>query len=735
MNSFLKTFKNDAIAGMVVFLVAVPLSIGVAVGSGVSPFSGLIGAIVGGIVVGLISKSHTSVSGPDAGLSAIIIATISQLGAFEAFLLAVVIAGGIQILMGILRLGLIANYFPSSVIRGLLASIGILFILKWIPHLIGYDKEKKNDFSFFDHFDVNILENISTTLSNFHAGACLIGGLSLITIIAWGRIKFLKNLPIPVALVVIILSTLTNYFDSLFLPSLYLKADHLVNVPVAKSFTHFFTFFTYPDFTKINTTDVWTAGISIALIASLATLLNVEAVDKLDKHSRNTPQSRELIAQGIGNISAGLLGGIPINAAVIRGSLNISSGAETKKATIIHGVLILAFATLLPMILNLIPLSTLAAVLIMSGYKLANPKFLIESYKKGFDQFLPFIVTIIAILATNLLLGIVIGLGLGIIYVLRNDIRSALQITNEKQYNENVARIILPQVASFINKAKMRQLLNAVPANSKIIIDASYTKYIDGDIVEVIRNFKTIMAPEKKIGLSLIGFKNKYSLNDETKHANVMTKELQSILTPQEILAILMEGNKRFVTGSKIEKNTADQMNITASDGQHPLAVVLSCIDSRTATEIIFDLGMGDVFAVRIAGNIVNDDIIASMEFACKIAGAKLIVVLGHTECGAIKGACDNLDLGHLGKLFNKIKPAIEAEYATKQNRNSSNALFVKNVTRLNVHHNIFYIAENSAVLADMINNDEVGIIGAMYDIKTGEVKFTPMYQSKAVMA
>jgi carbonic anhydrase len=212
-----------------------------------------------------------------------------------------------------------------------------------------------------------------------------------------------------------------------------------------------------------------------------------------------------------------------------------------------------------------------------------------------------------------------------------------------------------------------------------------------------------------------------------------MTKELQSLLSPEDVLNVLMEGNKRFVTGSKLEKNISSQMNITSSDGQHPLAVVLSCIDSRTTTELIFDLGMGDVFSIRIAGNVVNEDILASMEFACKIAGAKLIVVLGHTECGAIKGACDNLDIGNLGKLFDKIKPAIEAEYATRSERNSNNALFVKNVTRLNVHHNIFHITDNSNILADMINNGEVGIIGGMYDIKTGEVKFTPMYQSSAV--
>ncbi len=733
MKTFAKTMKGDLVAGLVVFLVAVPLCLGIANASGVTPFSALISGIIGGIVVGLISKSNTSVSGPAAGLSLIIASSIKELGHFEIFLLAIIIAGGIQILLGVLRMGIIANYFPSSVVKGLLASIGLVLIVKQIPHFVGYDDDKKLEFA--THiFSPGLYQDIWHSLNHIHAGAILIGLVCLGIMILWSKVKILKKSLIPGPVVVIILGTVMGLLIE-GSSEWTLGAKHLVDVPISKSFKEFTGFFVTPDFSQIFNYEVWLVGVTIAIVASLETLLNIEAVDKLDRHSRNTPQSRELIAQGIGNITAGLIGGIPVTSVVVRGSINISSGGETKKATIIHGILILGVVAFLPFVLNMIPLSALAAVLIVTGYKLANPKLFIESYKNGLGQFLPFLVTVIAILATDLLIGISIGLGLGLIFVLRNDIKSALKVTTEKHYNEEVERLVLPQVASFVNKAKMREILNGVPANSKIIIDASYTKYIDGDILEVIRNFKVIMAPEKKIVLSLIGFKNMYGLNDEIKHAHVMTKQLQELLTPKEVLGILMEGNKRFVTGSKIEKNISDQMNITSTDGQHPLAVVLSCIDSRTTTEIIFDMGMGDVFSIRIAGNVVNEDILASMEFACKIAGAKLIVVLGHSECGAIKGACDNLDIGNLGKLFQKIKPAIEAEYATRQERNSANALFVKNVTRLNVHHNIFHIAENSHVLAEMINNGEVGIIGGIYDIKTGEVKFTPMYQSQTIMA
>jgi carbonic anhydrase len=731
MNTFFKTLKKDAFAGVVVFLVAVPLCMGLALASGAPAISGLISGIIGGVIVGLLSRSHNSISGPAASLSAIIISQMQNLGTYETFLLALLIGGGIQIILGVIKMGVVANYFPSSVIKGLLASVGILLIYKEFPHLIGFDQDKSMEFS-AHILDGNPFNNFAYTLSHFHPGSLIVGLLSVVTIIVWDEIKFLKKLIIPAPLVVIIFGILTHYFLFSY-DALRLGAEHMVNVPVSRNLGDFWAQLKHPNFSQIGRMDVWIAGATIALVASLETLMNIEAVDKLDRHSRNTPQSWELIAQGIGNSIAGLVGGMPITSVVIRGSVGISSGSETKKTAIIHGLLIFAFIVFLPKYLNLLPRATVAGILVVTGYKLAKPSLFADTFKKGFSHFIPFIVTVVAIIFTDLLIGIAIGLGLGMVYVLRNDIKSALQITDEKHYNEEVSRLVLPQVASFINKAKMRDLLNKVPRNSKIIIDASDTRYIDGDILEIIRNFKSIMAPEKNISLSLVGFKSKYGLNDELKHAHVMTKELQSLLTPEDVLKILMEGNKRFMTGSKLEKDISNQMNITSSDGQHPLAVVLSCIDSRTTTEIIFDMGMGDVFSIRIAGNIVNEDILASMEFACKIAGAKLIVVLGHTECGAIKGACDNLDIGNLGKLFDKIKPAIEAEYATRSERNSSNAMFVKNVTRLNVHHNIFHIAENSNILADMINNGEVGIIGGMYDIKTGEVKFTPMYQSSAV--
>lgn len=729
MSAFTQRLKKDSISGLVVFLVAVPLCIGIAIASGAPAFSGLISGIVGGIVAGIFSRSHTSVSGPAAALTSVLVTQLATLGSFDALLMAIVAAGIIQVIMGIAQLGVISNYFPSIVVKGLLAAIGLILIGKKLPDLFGFKQANNYEYS-TQLIDAQILKDFTHYLGHFHLGALIVGLVSLAVMILWERIKFIKKTKIPAPLAVIIIGTGLSLLIGLN-ASFKLGADELVSVPVSKTLGEFLGNFRQPAFQRFFELDIWMAGVVIALSASLATLLNVEAVDKLDPHSRNTPKNWELIAQGIGNVVSGLIGGIPITSEVVRGSLNVAYGAQTKLSTIIHGILLLMSVSLFPFILNYIPLSTLAAVLIVTGYKLAKPAIFIDSYKKGLQQFIPFMVTIIAILTIGLLKGIGIGLVLGLIFVIRNDMVSALRINKEKHYDEEVDRLVLPQITSFINKAKMRQILNEIKPESKVIVDASVTRYIDGDILEVIKNFKHIMAPEKNIRLSMVGFKEKYGLNDEVTHRNVVTKELQDKLTPQDVLGILEEGNKRFLNGSKIEKDMEAQRSITSSDGQHPLAVILGCIDSRTTTEIIFDLGMGDVFSIRIAGNVVNEDILASMEFACKVAGAKLIVVLGHTNCGAIKGACDNVELGKMSILFDKIQPAIDAEYATRTDRNSNNPLFVKNVTRLNVHNSVFYVADHSEILSEMINKGEVGIVGGMYDIKTGEVKFTPMYQGK----
>lgn len=731
--------KNDLVAGLVVFLVAVPLCLGIALASGAPLFSGLIAGIIGGTVVAFLSGSQTSVSGPAAGLSAVVLSAIANLGAFETFLLAVFIAGAIQTVAGLLKGGFVANYFPLCVINGLLAAIGIILILKQIPHAVGYDADAMGEFSFFQPDGNTTFSELGNIFGAVEPGAIIIAALGIGIMLFWDKITFLKKTMIPAALVVVAVGVVLNMLFKSVAPNLALGAEHLVSVPVSSSITGFLSFFTFPDFTQISNPQVYIAAFTIAIVASLETLLNLEAVDKLDPHKRHSPPNRELLAQGVGNMASGLIGGIPVTSVIVRSSVNIQSGGQTKLAAMFHGFLIIVAVALLPQALNMIPLSALAAILIMTGYKLAKIGLFKSMYAKGWNQFLPFIATVLAIVFTDLLIGIFIGLTIGMLFILKNNLKSGFHIFKENHYTKETIRIQLPQIASFLSKAAFRQTLDEIPNKSEVILDANDTEYIDNDILEAIRDFKDVNAPERDISLSLVGFKDKYEFKDHINYVNVVTKELQQALTPQQALDILQQGNQRFVRNERQDKDLKHQMNSTAKD-QHPIAAVLGCIDSRTSTELIFDLGLGDIFSVRLAGNVANKDIVASMEFACKVAGAKLIVVLGHTNCGAIKAACDGVKLGHLETLLQKVNPAIEAEKTTKENRTSQNETFVNNVTRLNVEHTMRYLCDNSDILCDMLEKGEIGIVGGVYDLKTGEITFTDLktkinYRSEPTLA
>ncbi len=412
-------FKNIGAvfsASVVVFLVALPLCLGIALGSGAPLFSGLIAGIVGGIVVGSLSGSQLSVSGPAAGLTAIVAAGILKVPAFEAFLLSVLIAGIIQLILGFIKAGVFGDYIPTNVIKGMLTAIGIILILKQIPHLIGYDADFEGDYAFAQKDSENTFSGIFHAISKITPLAIIIGFISLGIQIFWDKILIKKSKAfkiIPAPLIVVLAGVLLNMFLSNG-SGLQLRENQLVNIPAAANVNEFFSFFTMPDFSYLNMPEVWITGITIAIVASLETLLNIEASDELDSYKRVTPKDRELKAQGIGNLICGLIGGLPITSVVVRTSANVNAGAKTKTSAIMHGVLLLLVVALIPFLLNLIPLSALAAVLIYTGYKLAKPSLFKEMYQKGFDQFVPFAVTIIAIIFTDLLVGIVIGIGVGL---------------------------------------------------------------------------------------------------------------------------------------------------------------------------------------------------------------------------------------------------------------------------------------------------------------------------------
>lgn len=720
MSSIFSKIKHDFPSSIVVFLVALPLCLGVALASGAPMLSGVIAGIVGGIVVGIISGSNTSVSGPAAGLTAVVLAAITQLGSFELFLLAVVIAGALQIIAGIAKLGIIANYIPSNIIKGLLAAIGIILILKQIPHAVGLDIDNEGDFTFFQKDGENTFSELLKIFNFFTWGAFLISALSIILLTQWDKIPTKKIRAIPASLVVVILGVLLNEVFKQYIPVLVIEPSHLVNIPAIEGLS---SLITTPDFSGITNTNVWVVAFTIAIVASLETLLNLEAVDKIDPHKRESPPNRELLAQGVGNMLSGLAGGIPVTSVIVRSSVNINSGAETKLSAILHGILLLVSVLLLSPILNLIPLSALAAILIVTGYKLAKVSLFKEMYKKGWNQFIPFVTTIIAIVFTDLLNGIIIGGCVSILFLLRSNFINPFTFKKELMLLGETIFIDLPNQVSFLNKSRIKETLWSIPENSKVIIDATNCDYIDEDVLELIKDFKTTVVKDKKIKLNLIGLKKHYQMEDHIQFVNIVNKEAQEKLKPREALELLKLGNTRFVNSTPIKKNLIQQVSATYNE-QHPIGVILSCIDSRTSAELIFDLSIGDVFSVRIAGNIVNEDILGSMEFGTKVAGAKIIVVLGHSNCGAIKGACDHVELGNLTGLLKKIEPAVLNEKTITLNRNSKNHDFVERVTELNVRETIREIMQKSPTLKEMIDKGEIGIVGGIHDLSTGKVAF-----------
>lgn len=712
--------KYDLPASIVVFLVALPLCLGVALASGAPLLSGIISGIIGGIVVGALSSSHTSVSGPAAGLTAVVLASITQLGSFEVFLMAVLLAGIFQFVAGISKLGFIANYIPSNVIKGLLAAIGVILVLKQIPYAVGFDRDPQDDFTFLQNDGENTFSELLNIFTYFSWGAIIISILSMLVMIYWDKTPMKKVRFFPASLFVVIFGVFLNFIFGKFIPSLSIDTSHLVNIP---PFDGINSMITTPDFLSISNYNVWTVALTIAIVASIETLLNLEAVEKLDIHKRQSSPNRELIAQGIGNTLSGLVGGIPLTSVIVRSSVNINAGAETKLSTILHGIFLLISVLILSPIINLIPLSSLAAILILTGYKLANVALFKNMYSKGLSQFVPFLVTILAIVFTDLLIGVIIGLLVSIFYILKSNFKNPFVLQNEELHFNETIRLELPNQVSFLNKASIKDTLWSVPNGSKVIIDASNTDYIDHDVIEDIEEFKNTVSIDREIKLNIIGLKDQYQLKDYIQFVNVLDKEALDKLTPDEVLDTLKKGNARFLSGDLNEKYLQHQVNAT-SFGQNPFAIILSCIDSRTTTEHIFDLGLGDIFSVRIAGNILNEDILGSMEFGVYKIGVKLVVVLGHTKCGAIAGACSNVKLGNLTGLLEKINPAIDSEVTIETDRDGSNLVFVDKVAELNVHKTMDRIRNESSLIAEYEKEGKIKIVGGMYSVETGGVTF-----------
>ncbi len=543
--NFITNLRNNFPSGLVVFLVALPLCLGIAMASGAPLFSGIISGIIGGIIIGFISDSHISVSGPAAGLTAIVVSAISTLGSFEVFLTALFLAGLIQLTLGFLKAGAISNYFPNNVIEGMLAGIGIIIFIKQIPIALGADVEIGNGLSIFT--------GVAQSFTQIQPGVLILTVIALVIIIIWEKINFLKNIKLlPSALVAVILGTLVNELFKLTGSQFAVTSTkYLVELPVVSNFNELKTVFIFPDFLNFENglnlssfmnKEIWTIAITIAIVASIETLLCIEASDRIDPQKRLTNTNLELKAQGTGNIVSALIGGLPMTSVVVRSSANANAGAKTKLSTIIHGVLLLLSVATIPTLLNKIPLATLAAILLTIGFKLAKPAVFSHFYKRGKYQFFPFIITVVVVVFADLLTGVALGMIISIFSILKGNMKRAYYFRKEEYKDGDIIHIHLAQEVSFLNKAAILFTLNKIPNGSKLIINASDTVYIAHDILDSIREFRDIRAPLRNVEVTLIGFKDVYNLENTTTDVKNVSIEHNLIINHR----------KRFKTSNQI---------------------------------------------------------------------------------------------------------------------------------------------------------------------------------------
>ncbi|MEO7361055.1 MAG: SulP family inorganic anion transporter [Gemmatimonadaceae bacterium] len=502
-SSFAANWQSDIPAGIVLAIIALPLCLGIAVASGAPVSSGIIAGIVGALVVGRISGSELQVSGPAAGLAAIVVGAITQLGSFQAFLVAVVLAGVIQIVLGVARAGIIGYYFPSSVVKGMLAAIGVVLVLKQLPHALGYDVDFEGSESFAQIAGQNTFSAISSALAQPKIGALIICAFSLAILALWNTDTFKRLRVIPAPLVVVASGIALNALFVSALPEFALSGNTLVSLPTMDSFAGFPSLFTFPDWSVLARTDVFFAALTIAAVASLETLLSLEATDKIDPFKREAPPSRELVAQGVGNIVSGLVGGLPISGVIVRSAANIDAGATSRWSNMTHGVLLLLSVLSVPMLINRIPLAAIAAILLYTGYRLAHPALWKNAWSVGRAHFVTFLVTVLTTVMTDLLIGIVVGFAVGAFFILIGQSRTPALVDHNPP-GAVLRRFVLPELVTFLSKAGVAQTLADIPPGSRVEIDGRGARHIDYDILELITNFRATAAL-RNIDFRLVG--------------------------------------------------------------------------------------------------------------------------------------------------------------------------------------------------------------------------------------
>lgn len=712
-----KNLRYDFKSGVVVFLVALPLCLGIALASGAPLFSGVIAGIVGGIIVGALSGSQLSVSGPAAGLTVIVLTAIEKFnGHFEAFLLAVMIGGLLQIALGYAKAGTIGHFFPSAVIKGMLAAIGITLILKQIPHAMGYDEDAEGEFSFVQPDGENTFSELVNAFNYINPAAVIITLVSVAILLLWERPAIKKYAffnAVPAPLVVVVLGILINYVYT-FIPSLSLNGNHLVTLPKAVNFNEFLGLFTLPDFTHISNPQIYITAVTLAIVASLETLLNVEATDKQDPLKRNTPPNRELKAQGVGNFISGLIGGLPVTSVIVRSSVNVNSGARSKMSAVIHGVLLLVCVVLIPGILNMIPLACLAAILILTGYKLAKIQTFREMYQLGTKQFVPFVVTIVAIMFTDLLIGIAIGLAFGLFFILRANYKTSYFFHKETLKGGEKIKISLSEHVSFLNKAGIVQILENLPENSYVEIDGSNSAYIDHDVIETIENFKST-AKEKNIHFSFN--LNGHHYKETFPKAGNRQQKVDHVSYEQ-----LFENNRKWVA-ERLSLDSKYFENLAM--GQSPKFLWIGCSDSRVPASEITGTSPGDMFVHRNVANLVVStdlNLLSVLQYAVEVLKVEHIIVCGHYGCGGVKAAMEDKNLGLINKWLINIKDVLRIhrhELNTIPNKNDR----FKRLVELNVVEQVYNLHKTSIVQKAWHQDAKVHVHGWVYDIREGFIK------------
>ncbi|TGE10330.1 SulP family inorganic anion transporter [Hymenobacter fodinae] len=711
-------FKNDLQGGFVSFLVAVPLCLGIALASGAPLFAGIIAGIVGGLVIGALSKSALSISGPEAGLILVVVSALESLGSFGALQVALCVAGLMQIVLGIARAGIISNFIPSAVIKGMLAAIGIILIMKQLPHLLGYDADAAETLALFPKTGSTIMALLEAAVHHIQPTGLGIAVLALAVLVLWEQ-SFIKQHPVfskvPGALIVVVLGVLVNQLVLALNPALALRGTHLVQLPVVSSAADFQNLFTLPDFSQLTNAKVYLAAVSIALVASLEALLSIEATDALDPLKRKTPTNWELKAQGVGNLVSGLLGGLPVTSVIVRSSVSLNAGARTKLAALLHGTFLLISVLLFPKLLNMVPWAALAAILLVTGYKLARVSVFKEQFKGGITEYVPFLATIVAILVTDLLIGIGIGAAVGMFFILRESYRNAHFFEHKKVDGRDKIRISLGEHVSFLNKASILTVLKDIPENATLEIDGTNSAFIDRDILSAIEHFRDT-ARQRNIQVVFL------RKGDDYTQALAEQRRVSEPEAEFEAYYKLFNNDRNWVS-QKLMNTRHPGAEPTTEDA--PKFLFIGCCDSRVPASEIIGTAPGEVFVHRNVANLVVStdlNLMSVLEYAVDVLGVEHIVVCGHYGCGGVQVAMESPENSLLTSWLGNVREVMQ-RYRTELEALETDEERYRRLVELNVIEQVYNLYQTNAVLQARQQRRPLHIHGWVYDSHAGRIQ------------